>query len=281
MILKRRDGVSFFQFPKFAGLTGIQHGIFTRHAGVSRGSFRSLNVSCGVGDDRRSVRQNRNIISRCIGGGDLVFTNQVHGNRVLTFAQENQSGTTVAADALPEDSLPKIREGQNGANESDSGRRLMGDALVTNIPKKFLVMQVADCQSVLMYDPFRQVIANVHSGWRGSVNNIIGQTVKVMEKDFGCCSRDIVAGISPSLGPCCAQFINYQKEIPAAYWTYKDDRDHFDFWSISCDQLCDAGVLAENLDLSRMCTKCDTDNFFSFRGEGTTGRFAAVIGIAG
>ncbi|MBU0697898.1 MAG: polyphenol oxidase family protein [Proteobacteria bacterium] len=281
MILKHVNGVSFFQFPKLAGLADIRHAIFTRHSGDSKGSFRSLNVSYGVGDDRRNVGKNRGIISRCIGEEELVFINQVHGTCVLIFAKENKDGIPVAADHWPQDSLGKIQHRQDGGDEPDSGRRLRGDAMVTDIQNKFLAMQVADCQSVLMYDPVRQVIANVHSGWRGSINNIIGRTVKVMEQHFDCCSRDIIAGISPSLGPCCAQFINYQKEIPAAYWTYKDARDHFDFWSVSCDQLCDAGVLAENLDLSRMCTRCDTDIFFSFRGEGTTGRFAAVIGLAG
>ncbi|HUT43902.1 MAG TPA: laccase domain-containing protein, partial [Desulfobacterales bacterium] len=123
------------------------------------------------------------------------------------------------------------------------------------------------------------VVANVHSGWRGSINNIIGCTLKVMENSFGCRSRDVVAGIGPSLGPCCAEFVNYKKEIPEAFWKYKNDTNHFDFWSISRDQLCEAGVLFENVDLSRMCTKCDSNRFFSFRGEGTTGRFAALIGL--
>jgi hypothetical protein len=73
--------------------------------------------------------------------------------------------------------------------------------------------------------------------------------------------------------------VNYKKEIPKRYWKYKDDNHHFDFWSLSCDQLCHAGVLMDNVNLSRLCTKCDPDRFFSFRGEGATGRFASVIGL--
>ena len=268
MIKKRIKGVSFFQFPKLTGLADVRHGIFTRNAGESLGVYRSLNVSFGVGDDNRNVKQNRKNISRCIGGDDLVFIDQVHGTRVLTFKNESEVGMAVAADDFSE----------NSHGFSD---KLVGDAMVTNIRGKFLAMQVADCQSVLMYEPVRQVIANVHAGWRGSIKNIVGRTLKTMERKFGCCSRDLVAGISPSLGPCCAQFVNYQKEIPAMYWKYKDDRDHFDFWSLSRDQLCDAGVLIENIDVSQVCTKCDTSNFFSYRGENTTGRFASVIGLTG
>jgi YfiH family protein len=280
VIKKHIDGVSFFQFPKLTGLVDVRHGIFTRNTGASIGVYRSLNVSFGVGDDSRNVIQNRKIISRCIGGDDLVFIDQVHGTRVLTFKNENKVGMAVASDNLSENSDVYINNGKNGVYASGSSDKLVGDAMVTNIRGKILAVQVADCQSVLMYEPVRQVIANVHAGWRGSIKNIVGHTIKTMEREFGCYSRNIVAGISPSLGPCCAQFVNYQKEIPAIYWKYKDDRDHVDFWSISRDQLCEAGVLIENIDVSQVCTKCDTSNFFSYRGENTTGRFASVIGLA-
>lgn len=280
MIKKHIDGVSIFQFPKLAGLADVRHGIFSRNTGESIGAYRSLNVSFDVGDDSRNVNQNRKIISRCIGEDDLVFIDQAHGTRVLNFKNESEVGMAVAADDFSQDSLAYIKNGKNDVYASGSSDKLVGDAMVSNIRGKFLAMQVADCQSVLMYEPVRQVIANVHAGWRGSIKNIVGLTIKTMERKFGCYSRNIVAGISPSLGPCCAQFVNYQKEIPAMYWKYKDDRDHFDFWSISRDQLCDAGVLIENIDVSQVCTKCDTGNFFSFRGEKNTGRFASVIGLA-
>jgi len=100
-----------------------------------------------------------------------------------------------------------------------------------------------------------------------------------MEKEFDSKPGNIVTGISPSLGPCCAEFVNYKDEIPEEFWKYKDDSDHFDFWAISSDQLCNAGVLKKNIYLSEICTRCNTDLFYSFRGEGTTGRFAAVIGF--
>jgi len=119
----------------------------------------------------------------------------------------------------------------------------------------------------------------VHSGWRGSIQNIIGRTVEMMKQLFDCNPGLIQAGIGPSLGPCCAEFINYKDEIPKAHWSYKDSNDHFDFWSISRDQLLHAGVPAKNIELSRICTRCRTREFFSYRAEKNTGRFAAVIGL--
>ncbi|MHA1944435.1 MAG: polyphenol oxidase family protein [Candidatus Thorarchaeota archaeon] len=281
MNIKHRNGVSFLEFPNFARFSGIRHGVFTRNTGKSsgRGPFQSLNVSFGIGDDDHNVRENRSIISRCMEEKDLVFAEQVHGIRVMSFTKEGKASYGLNVDVSLDGGHSKIPEEMIGGFDSDSERKLIGDALVTNIPKKYLVVQVADCQSILMHDPVRQVVANVHSGWRGSINNIIGRTIKEMEKNFACLSSDIVAGIGPSLGPCCAEFVNYEKEIPKAYWKYKDDRDHFDFWSVSCDQLCEAGVLIENVDISRLCTKCDPDRFFSFRGEGITGRFATIIGL--
>jgi len=279
MIAKQKNGVFFFEFPKLADLSGILHGVFTRNKGKSKGPFRSLNVSFGVGDNEQAVLENRTIISRCINEKDLFFLNQVHGIRTVVFSKDHHFCRVFdAADCFKGESS-EILGGQTDTFGLDSEYRFEADAIVTDIPGKFLVIQVADCQSVLIYDPVQEVVANVHSGWRGSINNIIGCTLKVMENSFGCRSRDMVAGVGPSLGPCCAEFVNYKKEIPEAFWRYKNDTNHFDFWSISRDQLCEAGVLLENVDLSRMCTKCDSNRFFSFRREGTTGRFAALIGL--
>lgn len=279
MIITHRKGVSFLEFEKFAKLPGIKHGIFTRNSGVSTGPFRSLNISFGVGDDNRNVRRNRKIISKCLNEEDFVFADQVHGSKVVVFSKDNNNSFTFDSDLCGEVEQTEILSKEIRVFNPDSEHKCVGDALVTNIRKKILVIQVADCQSVIMYDPVQQVVANVHSGWRGSINDIIGLTIKAMKKSFGCFARDIVAGIGASLGPCCAEFVNYEKEIPKKYWKYKDDNDHFDFWSLSCDQLCQAGVLMDNVNLSRLCTKCDPDRFFSFRGEGATGRFASLIGL--
>jgi copper oxidase (laccase) domain-containing protein len=48
------------------------------------------------------------------------------------------------------------------------------------------MVQVADCQSVFLYDPFQKVVANVHSGWRGSIKNVIGRAVKTAKYSCRC-----------------------------------------------------------------------------------------------
>ncbi len=256
MILNNRNGLSFFQFPNLTRFPEIQHGIFTRKGGLSYGPYRSLNTSFGVGDDPRNVQQNRAVISTCLEPAELVFMRQVHGNEAVVCTKGTDSHRTGHPD-----------------------RPRVGDALVTTLKRKLLMVQVADCQSVFLYDPFQKVVANVHSGWRGSTKNVIGRAVKTLETEMQCMARHIVAGVGPSLGPCCAEFVNYETEIPKEFWKYKDQSDLFDFWSLSRDQLVAAGVLNENIYLSNMCTKCNPTLFFSYRGQGQTGRFAAVIGL--
>jgi YfiH family protein len=250
------NGISYYQFDNINRLTGVSHGIFTRRAGHSKSPFDSLNIAHDIGDDHHSVEKNRELIAACFDDSKLVYARQVHGDRVRVIDHRNLDSGNPGSPSL-----------------------LIGDALVTDMPQIGLVIQVADCQAVMLVDPNRQVIANVHAGWRGSIKNILGRTIGTMETHFGCRPRDVIAGIGPALGPCCAEFINYRNEIPEKLWTYKDNSHHFDFRAISRDQLIAGGVRADKISVSRICTKCSTDLFFSYRGEGKTGRFAAVIGI--
>lgn len=256
MILTSSHGISFYQFENLARFAGLFHGIFTRNCGTSQPPFDSLNVGFGLGDDPQNIRENRHRIAGCFNGCQLVFADQVHGSQVRVL--ESASGSNPAG---MEDSV------------------LTGDALVTATARKILIIQVADCQAVMLYDPVRKVVGNVHAGWRGSLHNIVGAAVKVMVDRFGCDAGTMVAAIGPSLGPCCAEFINYKTEIPPAYWRYRKGDHHFDFWALSRDQLTAAGVLAANIETGHMCTRCRTDLFFSYRAEGLTGRFAAAIGL--
>lgn len=254
MLYKENNGVTYLQFPHLARFPALRHGVFTRRGGFSDHPFRSLNIGRGTGDAEDRVRRNRGLIAQCMGNAEPVYIHQVHGTDVVSLPEKTTDHKPIPTG-------------------------LKGDALVTDIPGRNLAIQVADCQAVLMYGADRNVVADVHSGWRGSIRNILGETVREMVRRFDCTPACIYAGIGPSLGPCCAEFIYYRREIPTRLWGYKDDRDHFDFWSISRNQLKEAGVPAENIVVSGLCTRCRTDLFFSYRGEETTGRFAAVIGL--
>ncbi|HEB50065.1 MAG TPA: laccase domain-containing protein [Desulfobulbus sp.] len=226
--------------------------MFTRHGGTSPEPFSSLNLSYGVGDDPVRVAGNRRRVCRVLGIEALVSATQVHSDRVhLVTGPMNGTGIQGV------------------------------DALVTDRPGLGLLVLQADCQAVLLHDPEHRAIGAVHSGWRGSVRNVIGRTIAKMMAAFATDPSRLLAFISPSLGPCCSQFINHGQELPPAFAGFRSGRDYFNFWEISRWQLQQCGVREDNIRLAGICTRCSRD-FFSFRrakvvGDGITGRNGSVI----
>lgn len=238
-----------FAFPKLSE-NGICHGVFTRYGGVSKGPWSSCNVSFSVGDENQNVRQNRERIKKGLRLPVLVSARQVHGDGIHIIRKRPAEDIEV--------------EGC--------------DSLITNVTGIALMVQQADCQAVLLADHRRCVVGIAHVGWRGSVVNIIEKTIRAMHTAYGTVTADIKAAISPSLGPCCAEFVNYQTELPKAFHSYQVIANHFDFWAISRDQLQQAGVGQKSIAVAGVCTVCNTD-FFSYRRDKVTGRFASVIGL--
>jgi copper oxidase (laccase) domain-containing protein len=56
--------------------------------------------------------------------------------------------------------------------------------------------------------------------------------------------------------------------------------NHFDLWAISRQQLLEAGLKEDRIEVSGLCTRCRTDLFYSYRNERRTGRFATVAMLA-
>ena len=133
----------------FSHLPVVSSATFSRHGGASEAPYHSRNVGLQVGDDEALVLRNRTLIREELGLSRLVSARQVHGDSVLVV------------DWLPE------------ADFEQAGY----DALMTNIPGLGLMIQQADCQAIMLYDPEHAAVANIHSGWLGSVANIIGKTV--------------------------------------------------------------------------------------------------------
>ena len=238
----------FLQLDSF-DLPGLAHGFGNRHGGVSSDSFASLNISFGVGDNDEAVRENRSRLKQALGFKTMVSARQVHGNKVLVL------------DSEPEADF-----------EADGYDGLITDRRVA------LLIQQDDCQAVILHDPVRQVIGAAHAGWRGSVAGIIGATVRAMVDHFATDPADLKAAISPSLGSCCAEFINYRQELPEWMHDFQVRPNYFDFWAISHAQLQEAGLQPVNINTAGICTRCSSDHF-SYRRSKVTGRCATVIGL--
>jgi polyphenol oxidase len=153
------------------------------------------------------------------------------------------------------------------------------DAIATNEPNTVLVVQHADCQPCLFFDPIKGVIAAVHSGWRGSVQNIYQNTLTALNRRYGCNPEDVIACIGPSLGPCHAQFIHHAQELPESFSAYKTGDCLFDFWAIAKDQLLACGLQREHIEKARLCTYCQHDDFSSYRRDKTLMRNVSCIAL--
>ena len=228
---------------------------FDRHHGASVTPFASLNCSFGVGDQTEKVQTNRDMLKHSLGINRLISAGQVHGHQIL-----------------------RIQETPDSDQEIDGI-----DALMTDKRGVGLMIQHADCQAILLHDPVRSAIAAIHCGWRGSVIRIIEKTVRMMNACYQSRPEDILAGISPSLGPCCAEFINHRQELPASFLAFQQRRNYFDFWQISRSQLMEAGLQPEKIRIAMICTCCSPD-FFSYRrasrkGDGITGRNCSIIAL--
>lgn len=161
--------------------------------------------------------------------------------------------------------------------ESTESVEREGDALITNAKETPLLIRIADCAGVLLFDKKNNVIANIHAGWRGLAQKIIWKTINRMAKRFGSTSNNILACISPMLGPCCSRFTDPEKELPKFLHRHISEENHVNLWAATEGQLRECGLDEANIENPRICTYCNPEIFYSFRREKTEKRFGTVI----
>jgi hypothetical protein len=237
----------------------LTHGVFTRHGGVSRNPWASLNVGGNVGDDPRAVRRNHELMYAALGASEA---------RACTVWQVHSADVVIA-------------------NGPVRGRRwlALADAMITDRAGVTLSMRFADCVPLLFCDRRQGVIAMAHAGWRGTVGGIGRRVVETMVRSYGCRPQDIQAGIGPSIGPAAYQVGEEVVDAVRAHFGDNDDlvwRDptdgtaYLDLWAANRCDLLRAGV--EQIEVAEICTAHHTDEFFSHRAEkGQTGRFGALM----
>jgi len=250
--------LTYYQFHFWPAL---KHGIFTRYGGVSPEPWASLNMGGNVGDDPTNVRNNHDLMYESMG---------LNAERACTVWQVHSADVIVADAPVPERTW-----------------LAQADGIITDRMDTPLTMRFADCTPLLFYDPVQGVIGMAHAGWRGTVKGVGANTARRMIQDFGCKPRNIQVGIGPSIGP-----DRYQvgEEVVEAVWTYfgtteglinrnqNDGTAYFDLWAANKLDLERAGI--EQIEVARICTSEQVDEFFSHRAEkGRTGRFGAVLSL--
>ena len=184
-----------------------------------------------------------------------------------------------------------------------------GDALLTNRSGLLLCVQTADCVPILLVDRRRRAVAAVHAGWRGTLQRIVTKTIGAMRMHFGTKPRDIVAAISPAIGPCgyevgvevAAQFLSQFPDAASYFNEFRTGEEpnplqwlnmappghqpppksvFLDLGKANRSQLLSAGVPPNNVSAVSLCTACRPDLLFSYRKQGKcTGRLMAAIGL--
>jgi polyphenol oxidase len=210
-----------------------------------------FNLSFNVKDDEERVLENRKLFFEKLGfeENEIAFQNQIHSDIINVVDSAGNSGE--------------------------------GDAMITSKKNLLLVLTIADCTPVMIYDSGNQVIAAVHSGWRGANKKILENTLRLMRNEFNTKGADLMVYLGPSISQ-----INYQvgEEVASLFdqkYILKSNGQKFlDVASVNYDMLIDFGVKRNNIQRSLLCTYQMKDLFHSYRRDGNkSGRSLAVIGI--
>jgi YfiH family protein len=151
-----------------------------------------------------------------------------------------------------------------------------GDALVTDQVNVALVVRTADCVPILVADLKRRVIAAIHAGWRGIMAGVVPKTLSVLRSQFGSRPETLRVAIGPSIGVCCYEIDTpviqlLQEAVPS--WTDCVDKLNgkkamLNLKKLVARQFSMGGVLETNLTQADFCTRCRSDLFYSYRGQG-------------
>ncbi|MFN8523078.1 MAG: peptidoglycan editing factor PgeF [Chloroflexota bacterium] len=235
----------------------VAHGVSTRHGGVSEGVYGQLNLSASVGDEPERVAENRGRLAEALGFArdQLVTTPQEHGKHVMVVDQNNV----------------------------DQALETRADAIITRTPGILLMQRFADCVPLLYWEPAANIVGVAHAGWRGTRLGVASATVAAITA-LGGSSAQVQVAIGPSIGPCCfevgSDVAGEFAATPSSVSVGPAGRPHVDLWGANQQYLVAAGVPLANIEVARVCTRCNQDDYFSHRVLGyPAGRFGAAIGI--
>jgi len=209
------------------------------------------NLSKHVGDTDENIKQNRDRFFGALGipQENLVHANQVHSN---TIRLVNEPGTYKETDGF-----------------------------ITSKTGLFLVISIADCMPVMLYDKRNNVVANIHAGWRGTQKKIVSRAMEILTDEFNSKPEDI----SAFLGPCISKK-NFEvgEEVAEMFdpqFVEKMSGCYYaDLTAENISQIKTFGIRDEQIETSRICTYSESETMHSYRRDGErSGRMFAVIGM--
>ena len=218
----------------------VGFGFSSRFGGVSKAPFDTLNLGFHTGDAAAAVAKNRELLKREIKAGSLVFMEQIHSDYVLEVTSENLSDFAKTA--------PKC------------------DALFTRLLNVGLCVMVADCAPIIVSDEKQGIIAAIHAGRAGVCAKILSKCVLKMKSE----PKDLKIIIGAHIKGSCYEIGDMNL---GEFNAYKNGG----FFDITAALRAEINALgATNYEISEICSHCDK-NYFSYRRDGKTGRFAGWV----
>lgn len=266
---REKNGVTWLSATPFEKMEGIVQGFSTRLGGVSTEHLSSMNLSFSRGDQEENVRENFRRIADAIGftPEDLVFSDQTHTTniRVVTEADRGK-GFTKPLDYTDV------------------------DGLITDVPGLVLATFYADCVPLYFVDPVHRAVGLSHSGWRGTVHRMGKATLEAMNREYGTEPANVIACIGPSICQDCfevgpevaAEFADgfakqYHNDL---FYQKPDGKYQVDLWRANQIVLREAGIPADQIHTTDICTRCNPAHLFSHRIMGTErGNLAAFLAL--
>ncbi len=244
--------------PEWEKQEGLLHGFLGRHGGKSVGLYASLNLSFRVGDDPKIVKDNICDMKKAVGMHDLriITMSQVHGDHIV---EVNDSRLKEAGEA---------------------------DGMITEQRNLFLAVLTADCVPILFSVSGRKLVAVVHAGWRGTVAGIALKMVHTLRDQYDVKPDSLEVAMGPAIGPCCyeigadvsEQLVQRWGDLADRCLRTREGKNFLDLRELNNSLLEKAGVLPERIFKIGPCNSCASDDFFSYRRMGETGRQISFIG---
>ena len=250
----KKDGIEFLQFRKL-----LEYSAVINHA-YGIGLERNYRTSKSKGEEvyNKSVNDYKDLCD-AIG---IKYTNcvkpcQQHTKNIRTVKQKMNKGKV----------------------DFEQEEYTSTDGLITNQPNIALATTNADCILLIFFDPIKKVIANVHSGWRGTLQRISVNAVNKMKNEYDCNPKDIICCICPSIRKC---HFKVHADVQEPYYNeFKELKEiddlivklpDEDIWTIDTVEinkqiLKQAGLKQENIIDSGICSICNSDLIHSFRVE--------------